>query len=133
MCPLVLKGKLSNTLSYVIDGSYKSEKDKPLFQNNLVPNGFTSDEAYQYGNSFGVVYDDVSTFGVSGELNVDINRNFTLGIKGEYFSYNTKAQAEAWNLPDIKASVFLDYQINNQWFAGANVFYTGERKSINWI
>lgn len=125
-----IKGKLSNALNYAVSASYKSEKDKALFQNNLMPYGFASEEAYQYGNSFGVVYDDVSTFGFSGELNVDINRNFTLGVKGEYFSYNTKAQEEAWNLPELKASIFMDYQITNQWFAGANVFYTGERKAL---
>ncbi|WP_299890771.1 TonB-dependent receptor [uncultured Lacinutrix sp.] len=124
------RGKLSNALSYVVSGSYKAERDKGLFQNNLVPYGFNSDEAYQYGNSFGIVYDDVNTFAIAGELKFDLNRNFTLGIKGEYFSYNTKGQEEAWNLPDIKASVFLDYQISQQWFAGANIFYVGERKDL---
>jgi len=82
----------------------------------------------QYGNSFGIVYDDVDTFSFAGEINVDVNRNFKLGIKAEYFSYATDAQTEAWNLPDIKGSLFLDYQIDAHWFTGANLFYTGERK-----
>nr|WP_238568486.1 TonB-dependent receptor [Algibacter lectus] len=87
-----------------------------------------SGDDYTYGNSFGVVYDDINTFGVSGEINVDINRNFNLGLKAEYFSYSSDTEAEAWNLPDVKGSMFLDYQINQNWFAGANLFYTGERK-----
>ena len=37
-------------------------------------------------------------------------------------------QAEAWNLPNIEGSVFLDYQISRQWFMGGSVFFTGERK-----
>jgi len=37
-------------------------------------------------------------------------------------------QAEAWNLPDFKSSLFMDYQIDKHWFAGANLFYVGERK-----
>lgn len=81
-----------------------------------------------YGNSFGIVYDNVSTFGVAGEINVDVNRNFKLGLKAEYFAYNVDDQAEAWNLPDIKGSLFMDYQIDKHWFAGANLFYVGERK-----
>ena len=120
-----IKGKLSNTMSYSVSGNYTSEKNKALYINNDIS---TTSEPYTYGNSFGLVYDDVTTFSVAGELNVDINRNFTLGIKGEYFSYDVTNQMEAWNLPDLTASVFLDYQITNQWFAGANLFYVGERK-----
>jgi hypothetical protein len=120
-----IKGKLSNTMSYSVSGNYYSEKNKALYTNNDIT---TNLEPYTYGNSFGLVYDDVTTFSVVGELNVDINRNFTLGIKGEYFSYDVTNQMEAWNLPDLTASVFLDYQITDQWFAGANLFYVGERK-----
>ena len=125
-----LKGKLSNNTSYNINGYYLADRNKALFKNNLVPYGFNIDKNYQYGNSFGIVYDDVNTFGIAGEINVDVNRNFKLAIKAEYFKYTTNTEAEAWNLPDIKGSVFLDYQINEHWFAGANLFYVGKRKAI---
>ena len=39
-------------------------------------------------------------------------------------------EAEPWNLPDIKGSLFLDYQIDDHWFAGAGLFYVGERKDV---
>ncbi|WP_405293124.1 TonB-dependent receptor [Algibacter sp. Ld11] len=120
-----LKGKLSSTMSYNVNGSYISNKNKALFISNEITRSF---EDYTYGNSFGVVYDDINTFGVSGEINVDINRNFNLGLKAEYFSYSSDTESEAWNLPDVKGSLFLDYQIDQNWFAGANLFYTGERK-----
>ena len=87
-----------------------------------------TDQPYTYGNSFGVTYDNVNTFSVAGEVNVDVNRNFTLGLKAEYFTYDVNSEEEAWNLPDIEASLFLDYQIDDHWFAGANLFYVGERK-----
>lgn len=120
-----LKGRISNSMSYDIHGSYLADRDRALFINNDIT---ISEEDYTYGNSFGVVYDDVSTFSVGGELNVDINRNFSLGLKGDYFVYNTDQQAEAWNLPDIEASLFMDYQIDEHWFAGASLFFIGERK-----
>ena len=120
-----LKGKLSNTMSYILRGNYIADRSKALFINNDIVSG---PEDYMYGNSFGVVYDDVSTFGVSGEINVDINRNFKLGMKAEYFAYSIDVEDEAWNLPDIKGSLFMDYQIDAHWFAGANLFYVGERK-----
>ncbi|WP_431159065.1 TonB-dependent receptor [Winogradskyella poriferorum] len=121
-----LKGKLSNNVSYNIKGNYFAEENKPLFKANDALTFATSD--YQYGNSFGVVYDDVTTFSVAGELNIDVNRNFTLGIKGEYFNYSTDTQLEAWNLPDITGSIFMDFQISEKWYAGASAFYVGERK-----
>ncbi len=120
-----LKGKLSSNMSYNVSGHYLADRNKALFRNNEIT---LTNEDYTYGNSFGMVYDNVDTFGVAGEINVDVNRNFKLGIKAEYFSYSTDDEVEAWNLPDIKGSLFLDYQINEYWFAGANLFYIGERK-----
>ena len=120
-----LKGKLSNNMSYNIRGNYSAANDQALIRSNLFLLG--EPENYQQGNSFGVVYDDVTTFGVFGEINVDVNRNFNLGIKAEYFNYTTEDEAEAWNLPDFKASLFMDFQIDEHWFAGANLYYIGER------
>lgn len=122
-----LKGKLSNTIGYSVSGSYTSEKSKALFVNNPIR---ATDKSFTYGNSFGITYDDVTTLGFSGELSVDVNRNFTMGIKGDYFVYNTKNEAEAWNLPDVTGTLFMDYQINEHWFTGASLFFVGERKDI---
>ncbi|GAA3639366.1 TonB-dependent receptor [Flavivirga jejuensis] len=122
-----LKGKLSSNMSYNISGHYLADRNKALYKTNVIRN-LTPQNNYNYGNSFGIVYDDVDTFGVAGEINVDVNRNFKLGLKAEYFSYSTEDEVEAWNLPDIKGSLFLDYQIDEHWFAGANLFYIGERK-----
>lgn len=123
---LGLKGKLSNNMSYAISGNYVADRNKALYKTNSVKNN-VPEYNYNYGNSFGIVYDNLETFSVLGEINVDVNQNFKLGIKAEYFTYSTDTQTQAWNLPDVKGSLFLDYQINEHWFAGANLFYTGER------
>lgn len=123
---LGLKGRLSNNVSYNIRGNYFAEEAKPLFKANAAQT--FAEEDYQYGNSFGVVYDTVKTFSVAGELNIDVNRNFKLGIKGEYFNYSVDNEVQPWNLPDVTGSVFLDYQISDKWFAGGSIYYVGERK-----
>jgi len=123
---LGLKGKLSNSMSYDVNGHYYADRNKALFKSNSVLGGATED--YQYGNSYNIVYDDLKTYSIAGELNVDVNRNFKLSIKAEYFGYKTDFQDEPWNLPDIKGNLFLDYQIDEHWFAGAGLFYVGERK-----
>lgn len=130
---LGLRGQLLPNLSYNIKGSYTAENRKPLFKLNPL-NNFRSDEKQYYlGNSFEVFYDDVKTFAVFGELNIDVNRNFALGINAEYYSYSTETGNDAWNLPDIKGSLFLDYQIGKKWYAGANLFYVGARKDYSTV
>ncbi|HLV13721.1 MAG TPA: hypothetical protein VKY41_00955 [Xanthomarina sp.] len=122
-----LKGKVSNSVSYDINGAYYSENNKALFKHNEIVTT-TPEKSYQYGNSFAVAYDKVSTFNIGGELSVDVNRNFKLGVKADFFAYNTSDEGEAWNLPSITGSLFMDYQIDSHWFAGASLFYVGERK-----
>ncbi|MEZ4809381.1 MAG: TonB-dependent receptor [Allomuricauda sp.] len=125
-----LKGQLSSNVGYNIKGSYMAENRKPLFFLNP-QNLFRDDEkSYYYGNSFQVFYDDVKTLGVFGEINVDVNRNFTLGINAEFYDYDTETDNPAWNLPSIKGSLFMDYQIDEQWYMGANLFYIGERDDL---
>lgn len=123
-----LKGKLSNNMSYNIRGTYKAANNQSLFKSNtLISTSPETNLNYQFGNSFSVVYDDVSTFSIFGELNVDVNRNFNLGLEAEYFNYSTDNELEAWNLPDFQGSLFLDFQIDEHWFAGASLYYMGER------
>jgi hypothetical protein len=125
------KGQLFPNLSYNIRGSYTAENRKPLFKLNP-QNSFRDDEkGYYYGNSFEVFYDDVKTLGIFGELNVDVNRNFTLGINASIYDYDTETDNPAWNLPNLRGSLFMDYQINEQWFMGANIFFVGEREDLS--
>ena len=128
---LGLRGQLLPNLSYNIKGSYTAENRKPLFNLNPENESRNDEKAYFYGNSFEVFYDDLKTLGLFAELNVDVNRNFTLGVNGNYYNYNTETDNPAWNLPEVEASFFLDYQIGEKWFMGANLFYVGERKDFS--
>lgn len=127
---LGLKGQLTSNVGYNIKGSYMAENRKPLFFHNTINTSRMDEKSYYYGNSFQVFYDDVKTLGVFGEINVDINRNFSLGVNGEFYDYDTETDNPAWNLPSIKGSLFMDYQITDQWYMGANLFYVGERDDL---
>lgn len=123
------KGKLSNRIGYNTRLKYMTQDFKPLFVSN--PLDVTEPgirEPYAFGNSFNVIYDQVKTFSVFGELAFDVNSKLNLRINGEYFVYDTDEQDEAWNLPNFKANLLGDYQITENWFAGANIFIVGERK-----
>ncbi|MCM4159708.1 TonB-dependent receptor [Antarcticibacterium flavum] len=122
------KGKLSNSIGYNFRANYISEYNRPLYYKNSY--AFSNGEDYSFGNSFGVFFTDLTTLSVYGEINVDVNRNFRLGLNAAYFDYSADNQTEAWNLPDFRANILADYQITDKWFAGANVFFVGERKDF---
>ena len=123
-----LKGKLANNVNYNVTGSYLNEKDKALFKSNDYTEDFTN-ENYAFGNSFGVVYEDIRTFRFYGEFKADFSKNVSFGINGTFNSYKTDG-FEAWNLPSMQLSTNLDVNITKQWYAGLNVFYVGERKDM---
>ncbi len=125
-----LKGKLANSVAFNVRASYLNQDDKAFFVSNEFNYAFDNAEGYAYGNSFGVVYDNVKTMSMFGELKADFSKNLTFGINGTYNNYSSNTQAEAWNLPQIKIGTTVDFDINKKWYAGANVFFVGERKDV---
>lgn len=128
-----LKGRLLPNLSYNIKGSYTAENNSPLFKLNPQNNFRDDEKGYYFGNSFEVFYDDIKTIGIFGELNIDVNRNFTLGVNAEVYDYNTETDNPAWNLPNLTGSLFMDYQIGEKWYMGANLFFVGEREDFSTV
>lgn len=127
-----LKGKLANSVSYNVRGFFKHEKNKALFLLNQFPgaDGDPDLGGYEYANSFGVVYDNVRTFGGYGEIIADLSKNVSFGLNATFSAYDVEWAEEAWNLPQIKAGANLDVDITKKWYAGADVFYVGERKDM---
>jgi hypothetical protein len=125
-----LKGKLANSISYNVRGSYLNEDNRALFRNNEYNYDNTNTEGYAFGNSFNVVYDNVKTLSFFGELKADFSKNVSFGINGTFSSYSEKDQKEAWNLPGLKIGSNVDFNITPKWSAGVNVFFVGERKDL---
>ncbi|WP_456376319.1 TonB-dependent receptor [Lutibacter sp.] len=121
------KGKLASNIGYNFNVSHTYQKNKPLFiQNQTQTDGTIAvTNAYEAGNSFNVIYDDVKTLAVFGEITIDISKEFDFSASLNYSNFTTKNEFEAWNLPKITATISADYQ-NKNWFAGAKLFYRGE-------
>ncbi len=128
-----LKGKLANSIGYNLRASYMNEEGKALFRNNMIDLANINEEGYTYGNSFGVVYDNIKTLSFYGELKADFSKNVAFGISGTFSSYATGDEAEAWNLPGINVAANLDFNITPKWYAGTKVFFVGERKDIQFV
>ncbi|GAB5401403.1 MAG: TonB-dependent receptor [Aureisphaera sp.] len=125
-----LKGKLSNSVGYNLRVSYGKEDDKPLFQINPYKGRILTLEGYEYGNSYGLVYDDINTLDIFGELKIDVSEKFSLGVNANLYEYTTNSQAEAWNLPDMTASVFSNFSITEKIYGGVSLFYVGKREEF---
>ena len=124
-----LKGRLTNNVSYNVKGSYKNERNKALFKSNDYSENASNSE-YGFGNSFQVVYDDMRTLSLTGDLKAAFSENVSVGIGGTFNSYTNDIQQEAWNLPEIQLNANVDFTITPKWYAGATVFYVGERKDL---
>lgn len=124
---LGIKGKLTSNVSYNINASYKSEDEKALYKLNSDTTPLEGTRNYQFANSFGVLYDDVNTISAFGEIAIDFSKEFRFGGNVTYNTYDMNFQEEAWNLPSLEVSAFANYNIK-KWFAGANLFFVGERK-----
>ncbi|HTG65753.1 MAG TPA: hypothetical protein VL859_05210 [Flavobacterium sp.] len=124
-----LKGKLASSVSYNIQGSYNNERNKALFRSHDYTESNTNED-YAFGNSFQVVYDDVKTYSFSANLKADFSENVNFGIGGTFSSYKNSVEQEAWNLPAIEINSSIDFNITPKWYAGAKLFYVGERKDI---
>ncbi len=126
---LGIRGQLLPELSYTLRGSYRAENFLPLFLLNP-ENEFRSGEGYAFGNSFRLFYDDVRTLGLFAELQLAVNRDFSLGVNATVNDYDTETDNPAWNLPNVEGTLFLDYQIGKQWSLGARLFYVGAREDL---
>jgi hypothetical protein len=122
-----LKGKLSNSVGYNVRASYGKEENRALFRINPYKGRLPDLEGYEHGNSFAVVYDDLNTLDIFGELKVEVSETFSLGINANFYSYSTTNEPQPWNLPELKASLFSNFNITEEIYGGAALFYVGER------
>lgn len=128
-----LKGKLANSVAFNVKTSYLNQDNSALFVANYFDLLSTNHNGYAFGNSFNIVYDDLKTLSVFGELKADFSKNIAFGINGTFNTYTTTTQNEAWNLPKLQMASFIDFEINEKWFAGAKLFFVGERQDIDSI
>lgn len=126
-----LKGIIATGVSFNLRAGYMQEDNHAFYRLTHIENyaqpDFSAVPPYAFGNSWGLVYDNLNTLSFSAELKSDLSESVRFGINGTYYSYSTD-QAEAWNLPDLKVGANIDVDITEKWFAGANVFFIDERK-----
>lgn len=125
------KGKLASNASFNFNVSHTNAENRPIFiKNPSLTNGSSSiTHAFQAGNSFNIIYDNVKSLDFYGEITIDASKEFNLGASINYSNFTPENEAEVWNTPEMRATVSANYN-NNSWFAGAKLFYRGETKDV---
>ncbi|HCM75920.1 MAG TPA: hypothetical protein DIS90_06035 [Cytophagales bacterium] len=117
-----LKGKLGNLFAFNMGLAAANLKDLYFYQNAL------QDRA-----KFNVVYDRGNTQRVNfyGELGYNKNEIFKLGLRGDYFTYSTDQQAEAWHRPTYRVNANTSFNIYQKLVIKVGLLAQGGMKALD--
>ncbi len=113
-----IRGSISDKLSFNTAISIDRTDQTPLFVNDIT---------YSRENRFDLVYDDIRTLSIMGEVNYMHSEKWEAGMRLELLSYSTDQQDEAWHLPAHRFSLFGKYRLYDKLHAGLEIFWIGKR------
>lgn len=114
------KGFFAKYMYYTLAGGYKMSKNQAFF---------ITDTLQPIGNYFTVVYDDMSTPYVSGELGFMKGEKLHVALKGNYWFYKPKTFARAWHMPKVDLTLSATYNLQDKFLFKADIYYLGEHYS----
>jgi len=124
------KGELTNSVIFNVKVSYAKEDDKALLILNDYKGQAVGLEAYEYGNSFTVVYDKLRTVSFFGELIFNLSDIFNIELNSTFYSYDMSKELKAWNLPKFETTIIADIRFNKNIYGGVSLFYVGKRSDL---
>jgi len=128
-----VQGSFNSQLSYQVKASYNSEQDKALYQRLGNLNIGTEVVNFGFNNAFGYVYADVNTGTLTGDLSCNITDHYRISLSASFFTYNTKGQLEAWNLPQVKTTLRGNYNFDEKLNFETSIFFIGTQKDFDSI
>lgn len=124
---LGMRGKLYHNISYNIKAGFKSEDDKAMFNIYPIESGLTNRMGFQYGNSFGILYDQIKTYYAFGALNFEFTDEVALNLSGTYYHFKAENFDNVYHLPQAKINANVLINFNERWFSDLNFAYIGQR------
>lgn len=115
------KGVLSQRTSFNIGASYARITNKALFVN---------DTLFSNRNKFSVIYDTMNIMTVEGSMSYQINEKLKIDGIGRFFSYETKSQAFAWNLPQLQFVLRGNYTLKEKFIFNLDMALETGRKAL---
>lgn len=113
-----IRGTLSDKMSFNTRIAYKKVDETPLFVN---------DTLVSLENRFSVIYDQVQTFSVMGELSYKNSEKWSASARGEIFTYSADNEQEAWHMPGYRFSIIGSYTLFEKLMLGVDMALVGKR------
>ncbi len=114
-----VRGSISKFFSFNLRAGYKRADNTALFVNDTLVSA---------ENRFSVIYDDVKTFTLSGELTYKRYEKWSLTATGEVFNYTADVEDEAWHLPSFRFGMAADYNLYDKFIAKMRLSWIGSRQ-----
>ncbi len=118
-----VKGKITNNLVYNLQAKYNLVDNMAIFYRD--PRTFLSSKG------FDVIYDKAQVVGLFGEVKLETKIGLDIAAFAEYRSYKLKNLAFAYNVPNIKSGVVIDYNWKEKITLTTNITYVGERTAFD--
>lgn len=118
------RGSLSEKMSFNARVSLAQMNDTPLFVNDTVVSA---------ENRFAVIYDDIRMFSMLGELTYMHSKKWSANLRAQIFGYNTKNEAEAWQMPSFRIDVSGKYNLFDKIEIGAELAWIGKRYAKSFL
>jgi hypothetical protein len=114
-----IRGSVTDNLSFNTRVSLVQTDNMPLFVNDII---------FSTENRFNVIYDDIGTFSMLGELTYANSEKWEAFTSVEILSYSTDAEAEAWHLPSHRIAIGGKYNLFDKFSAGMTLTWIGARQ-----
>ena len=116
------KGALSSKLSFNINGSVARILNKALF---------VKDTLFSASNKFNVIYDTINLTKLEASTSYQQNEKFKIDLIGRFFSYQTKNEAFAWNLPQFQFVLRGSYNLYDKFLVNlSGKIETGRKAKV---
>jgi hypothetical protein len=124
-----LKTRISSKSNALLSVEYANVDDQYFFSmaNMAVsPQGELPVQLH-HSNKYAVVYDDLSKLSLTGEVDLQVNKELNLYALAKYTHYSLDGLEEAWNMPNLEMETRANYQFTDQWLFNARLLFVGER------
>ena len=116
-----LRGSFSSDLGFDVRVSKSRQDAMPLYVNmSNAP----------FGDRMEVVYDRVDVLDLSGEVNYRRKEAISFSARVDVFTYKTKVQLEAWNLPPYQLTFGGRYDMRGKLIVKAEAQFLGKRPAF---
>lgn len=117
-----IRGKIANRISFDVNYSYETLENMPLYVN---------DTLYSAQNRFSIRYDKVTVNGIYGSIKYVQVDKLSVRLGGNFYSYQSTNELHAWQKPNMKIDLSIDYNLSDKFLIGLSFYFIGDRKAAS--